>query len=181
VVRIGVDNVEDEAGRRTSEYWMGLIITVLAIGLLAISHFLGGHPWTIVISIALACLGFTSINIKRFGLIGFSLIWLVISRLTGQRELFFPFTMFLATYVAIFLSDRHFLMGWSGGVFVVGCFIAIRYEQYATFRVLVVELIVATAIVACSLIADSLSRKTLASRFAIVTTASIIAFCCLAI
>ncbi|MEI8019303.1 MAG: hypothetical protein WCH39_13950 [Schlesneria sp.] len=177
VERIGVEKVEDVAGRNR----IVLIIPFLTIVLLSISHFLGGHPWTILISLSLASLGFANLNVKRFGLIGFSLIWLLLSRLTGQRELFFPYTMFLATYVAIFLSDRHFLMGWSGGLFVVACFIAIRCHQRATFRVLVVELIVATAIVAFSVIADSLGRKTLVWRVGIVAIASLIAFCCLAI
>jgi hypothetical protein len=72
-------------------------------------------------------------------------------------------------------------MGFFGGLVVVCCFIAIRFQQYASFRVLLVELIVATVIVACGLVADSLGRKTLASRGCIVAIASLIAFCCLAI
>jgi hypothetical protein len=160
---------------------MVVIIPFLTIVLMSICHFLGGHPWTFLFSIALVSLGFTNLNIKQFGLLGCSLIWLVMYRVSGQRELFFPFAMFLATYVAVFLSVRHFWMGFFGGLVVVWCFIAIRFYQFATFRVLVIELIVATAIVACSLIAKSFAPKTLASFACIVAIASLVAYCCLAI
>ena len=151
------------------------------IGLLTIAQFLGGQPSTIIFAISLAALGITNLNIMRLGLIGFSLLWLVMSRLTGQRELFFPFAMFLATYVALFLSDRTLWLGWFGGLMVVTSFITIRFQQDATLRVLAVELIVATAIVACGLIADSFGQKTLALRAIIVTVTSLIAYACLAI
>ena len=179
--RDGLESVEDVACTHRSENHVVLLIPILAIVLQTICHFLGGHPWTFLISVSLVSLGFIQHHIKRFSLIGLSLIWMFISRLTGHRELFFPFAMFLATYVAVFLSDRHFWMGWLGGFIVVCCFIAIRFQQRATFRVLLVELIAATVILACTLIVDSVGWKTLASRFSILAFASFVAFCCLAI
>ena len=179
--RNGFETVDQVASERRRRKRLVLIIAVLAISLLTIAQLLGGQPSTIIFAIALVALGRTSLNLGQLGLIGFSLIWLVMSRLSGQRELFFPFTMFLATYVALFLSDRTLWLGWLGGLMVVSSFIVIRFQQFATVRVLAVELAVATVIVACGLIADSFGRKTLASRATIVTVASLIAYGCLAI
>jgi multisubunit Na+/H+ antiporter MnhF subunit len=100
---------------------------------------------------------------------------------SGDRELFFPYTMYLASHVALGFSQRNVWLASLGGGGLVAAFMAIRVLQNATERVLAVELIVAVAILAFALVAHAWSRKQAVSDAAIVAGASLLAYASLSI
>jgi hypothetical protein len=119
-----------------------------------------------------------------------SLAWLAISHATGNRELFFPYTMYLASCMAIRGSDRADHAAWLGpfeGAVVVAAFMVIRILQQATVRVLVVEFVVAAAILALVVVARALGRRyaprvaPVVWHAAIIVASSLLAYASLAI
>ena len=132
---------------------IGLLIVEAVF--LAMAHVAGGPPWTVVIAIAFAVLGISGRPQDGGGrqalwLILPSLGWLLAFRATGNRELFFPFTMYLAAHAALAVSPRGpKAAGLAGGI-VVAIFLVIRVLQAATPRVLAVEAVAAGAILAAT-------------------------------
>lgn len=72
-----------------------------------------------------------------------SLLWLLAFVMTGDRRLFFPFTMQFAVQALGYWSLRSQVLGVIAAVGVVGLFSVIRLIQSATLIVLLVEVIVA--------------------------------------
>ncbi len=72
-----------------------------------------------------------------------SLIWLLAFVMTGDRRLFFPFTMQFAVQALGYWSLRSQRFGMVSAAGVVGLFSVIRLIQSATLIVLLVELVVA--------------------------------------
>ena len=75
------------------------------------------------------------------------LIWVAAFAITGDRRLFFPFTLY---YASIFgqLWDGEFA---AGTALIIALFTMVRIEQMASMRVIAVELIVAVvALGACA-------------------------------
>ena len=132
---------------------IGLLIVEAVF--LAMAHVAGGPPWTIVAAIAFAVLGIggrpqESGGRQALWLILPSLGWLLAFRATGNRELFFPFTMYLAAHAALTVSPRGpKAAGLAGGI-VVAIFLVIRVLQAATPRVLAVEAVAAGVILAAT-------------------------------
>ncbi|MCX7396228.1 MAG: hypothetical protein NT138_00955 [Planctomycetales bacterium] len=110
-----------------------------------------------------------------------SLIWLAIFRWMFVRQLFFPYTMHLAACVLLFESDFDKWRGYIQGMIVVAVFIAIRFLQGATNRVVIIELIVAAVILACAIGVYQLTPKNAASRAIAVVLSSLAAVAGLAI
>jgi hypothetical protein len=104
-----------------------------------------------------------------------SLIWLVIFRWFFVRQLFFPYTMHLATCALLFASDFEIWRGYIRGMIVVAVFLAIRFLQGATNRVLGIELIVAAVILAFAICFYQLTPKNAVSRAIVVVVASLTA------
>ena len=134
------------------------------------------------------------IRIESLALMVPSLAWLALSHATGNRELFFPYTMYLASCVALWDSQRATQraawLGPLGGATIVTAFMVIRILQQATLRVLAVEFVVAAAILALVVAAGSWSRRRVAHvappanfawRAAIVAASSLLAYASLAI
>jgi hypothetical protein len=163
-----------------------LSFIVVEVLFLAIAHVYGGTPWAIVGMIAFMAQIFTQvfsgIRPESLLLVVPSLIWLVLFRVTGNRELFFPYTMFLATGVAVRAVERSPWLGMLGGGAVVTAFMVIRVLQNATTRVLAVELVIAAAILACAVAARSMSeRQAILRDAAIVAVSSLLAYASLAL
>ncbi|MCX6611855.1 MAG: hypothetical protein NTW74_13495 [Acidobacteria bacterium] len=72
-----------------------------------------------------------------------SLLWLGAFVITGDRRLFFPFTMQFAVQALVYWALRSQRLGLIAAAGVVGLFSVIRLVQSATLIVLLVELIVA--------------------------------------
>ena len=170
-----------------------LVFIVVELLFLAATHMFGGPPWTVIGAVAVVLLALGGIRIESLALMVPSLAWLGLSHATGNRELFFPYTMYLASCVAMRGSDRAGLATWLGplgGAAIVAAFMIIRILQQATVRVLVVEFVVAAVILALVIAAGSWSRgrvahvappATFAWRAAIVATSSLLAYASLAI
>ena len=76
----------------------GFIAVELAY--LAIAHIWGGPPWTVVGMLAFVAPLVTGLRRASLVLLVPSLAWLVLFRVTGNRELFFPFAMYVAAFLA---------------------------------------------------------------------------------
>jgi hypothetical protein len=171
-----------------------VVFIVVELLFLAVAHIFGGPPWAVIGALTVVLLSLGGIRIESLALMVPSLAWLVLSHATGNRELFFPYTMYLASCVALRDSQRATQrttwLGPFGGAAVVVAFMVIRILQQATVRVLVVEFVVAAAILALVVVAGSWSRHRVAHaapaanfacRAAIVAASSLLAYASLAI
>lgn len=130
---------------------LGLL--VVEAGFLTVAHVVGGPPWTVVAAIAFGVLG---ISCSRPDGTGHRLVWLMLPSLgwlaafwaTGNRELFFPFTMYLAAHAALTVRGRGAIPACAAGGLVVATFLVIRVVQAATPNVLAVEAVAAGVILA---------------------------------
>jgi hypothetical protein len=150
--------------------------TLASVLLLAATQLLGGPPWAALCAIALVALVLTDRRTSSLALIASSLTWVVLSHLTDNRQLFFPYTMSLASIVFVQLSNRSFWKGVSAGIAVLAAFFVVRTQQHASARVLFIEFIVATSILAFATTAYSLSTQNLVSRIVITIVVSLLAF-----
>jgi len=163
-----------------------LSFIVVEVVFLAIAHVFGGPAWASVGMVAyiaqILTQVFSGIRPESLLLVVPSLIWLALFYATGNRELFFPYTMFLATGVAVRAAERTPWLGVLGGGAVVTAFMVIRVLQNATTRVLAVELVIAAAILACAVAARSMSeRQAILRDAAIVAVSSLLAYASLAL
>ena len=170
-----------------------VVFIVVELLFLAVAHIFGGPPWAVIGALAVVLLALGGIRIESLALMVPSLAWLALSHATGNRELFFPYTMYLASCVAMRGSDRADRAAWLGpfgGAAVVAAFMIIRILQQATVRVLAVEFVVAAAILALVVVAGSGIRRhgahvapptNFACRAAIVAASSLLAYASLAI
>ena len=133
----------------------GMLI-VAEVVLLAAAQLLGGPPWTVVTAVAVvlqSAAGLTPMGLARLAL---AFLWLGLFRLSGNRELFFCFTMTLAAHLAILGAARRWMLGAAAGGLLVAVFLGFRVVQQATLKVLAVETGVAVAILTASLVAHRL-------------------------
>ena len=140
-----------------------LIFIIVELLFLAVAHCFGGPPWTVIGALAVVAQTLGGVRIESLVLVVPGLAWLALSHVTGNRELFFPYTMYLASCVALLDSQRSTQraawLGPLGGAAIVAVFMVIRILQQATVRVLVVELVVAAAILALVVVAGSWNRR----------------------
>lgn len=148
---------------------------------LAAAHWLGGPPWTAVAAVAVVVQAFVRPEPGRLLMVLPAVAWLALFRLTGNRELFFPYAMALAAFVSLPLAAQAVWLGGLGGTLVIGSFLAIRILQQAGGRVLAVELAVAVVILALVLAAATRARGRWSLEAAIVATASLLAYAGLAL
>ena len=142
---------------------MSVIFIIVELLFLALTHLFGGPPWTVIGAIAVVAQTLGGLRSESLAFVMPSLAWLALSHATGNRELFFPYTMYLASCVALRDSQqatqRSAWLGPLGGVAIVAAFMIIRILQQATVRVLAVEFVVAAAILALVVVAGSWSRR----------------------
>lgn len=153
----------------------------IEVAFLAATHVLGGPPWTVVGMLAFLAPMATGFRTASLLLLAPSLAWLALFHVTGNRELFFPFAMHVAAFLAVSLAARDPRLGAVGGGLVVAVFLAIRILQRATLQVLTVELVVAAAILAAVLAALVMLRRRSATDMALVVAAALLAYAGLAL
>jgi hypothetical protein len=107
--------------------------------------------------------------------------WVAASYVTGNRELFFPYAMYLAAHAAGQFAGRGWKMTAAAGGTLVGAFLVIRTLQAATARVLAVETAVAAAILAGVLMANASTGKRPWVRLVVAVLASVAAYAGLAL
>jgi hypothetical protein len=155
--------------------------SVFVLCILATALFFGGVAWAQVFLTAIVLRSRPEFRGERLLLMACSLIWLAIFRWMFVRQLFFPYTMHLAACVVLFGSDFDKWRGYIKGMIIVAVFIAIRFLQGATNRVLSIELIVAVVILASAIGFYQLTPKNAASRAMVVVLSSLAAVAGLAI
>ncbi len=151
------------------------------LGFLAVAHLLGGPPWVV-----LGVLGFLGQIAADFRLapalrMAPALLWAAAAAATGNRELFFPYSIFLATHVLVELWHQGAVRAVLGGAGIVAAFLAIRLLQAATLQVLGVESAVAALIMAaaCAVVSSPFDRPRL--RWLVPPAASLLAYAGLAL
>jgi hypothetical protein len=144
--------------------------------LLATAQLVGGPAWAALCAIALAAQIFAVRRTSSLTLIACSLSWMILSRLTGNRQLFFPYTMSLATVVFFQLCDQNVWRGVFGAITMLAAFFVVRIQQHASAHVLFIEFLAAASILAFAMIAHGLSRQNLGSRIVITSLVALLAF-----
>ena len=118
----------------------------LEILCLAATQIWGGWPWTAIGGTAIAVLAGVDLRPASLTMAAPSLVWLALFQATGNRELFFPFTIHLASLVALRLGWENLWRGMAGGGLIGGFFLIIRALQQASVKVLGVESVVTALI-----------------------------------
>ncbi len=153
--------------------------SIFVLCILATALFFGGVAWAQVFLTAAVLRSRPEFRGERLLLMACSLIWLVIFRWFFVRQLFFPYTMHLATcallFASDFASDFEIWRGYIRGMIVLAVFLAIRFLQGATNRVLGIELLVAAVILAFAICFYQLTPKNAVSRAIVVVVASLVA------
>lgn len=148
---------------------------------LLITQVWGGWPWT-MIGVAAICLqALVDVRPAALAMVAPSLVWLALFRGTGNRELFFPFTMYLASLLSLRLAGGRVWQGVAAGGIVVAVFLAIRASQQASMRVLGVEFGVAAVILALVLATRPVIRGREVVLGGVVVLASLLAWASLAL
>lgn len=168
------------APARSRGPWDTATFVAVELALLAAAHLWGGPAW--MVPAVIACVAQVAADFRTLSLTALlpSLGWLAASRLTGNRELYFPFAMYLAGAVAV-LPWRGGLRpaaGWGGAV--VAAFLVVRVLQGATLRVLAVETAAAVVVLGLALAARR-AGGTVTGRAAVAAAASLLAYACLAL
>lgn len=153
-----------------------LIFSSAALTILFTTLFVGGQPWAILCLSTLVVQAMTDRHLQTLAVIVPGLCWLILFRVTGNRELFFPYSMYLAAHVSILLCRRSILLGSIGGIVVVAAFLGLRILQQATWPVLAVELGVAAGILGLILVAYAASPKNIYTHAMIAGAASGLAY-----
>jgi len=155
--------------------------SVFVLCIVATALCFGGTAWAQIFFTAIIFRSRSDIRDERLLLMAFSLTWLAIGRWMVFRQMFFPYTMHLATCAALFALDFGLWRAYINGLIVVTMFIAIRFMQDATNRVLAIELIVAAIILALAIYVYPMTPRNAVSRTIVVVAASLCAVCSLAI
>lgn len=149
--------------------------SVFVLCILATALFFGGVAWAQVFLTAIVLQCRPELRDERLLLMACSLIWLATFRWMFVRQLSFPNTMHLAACVVLFGSDFDKCRGYLQGMIVVAVFIAIRFLQGATNRVLSIELSIAAVILAFAFCLYQLRPRNAASRAIVVLVSSLAA------
>jgi hypothetical protein len=157
------------------------VFLVGEVALLLVTQAVGGPPWTVVMLASVVALSLAGPRIEALGVAAASLLWLGAFRMTGDRELFFPYAMQLAATAISRGGDRGVGFAATAGGAVAAAFLGVRIWQQATARVLAVECVVVAAIVGGAVVLRGRLPRTLASEAAIVAAAAAAAYAGLAL
>jgi hypothetical protein len=152
----------------------------IELAMLAAAHALGGPAWTALAVIACVAHAWGGLRPDRLAPLAPALVWAVAARATGNRELYFPFAMHLAAATAAVPPVSQPLACLAAGGTVATAFLAIRWRQDATPRVLAIE----AAAAALVLIAAVVARRRFpdpVARWWIPVAAAVLATACLAL
>ena len=154
------------------EYRTILMSFVLTLILCSVASLLGGYPWFVVSFFTLAILLWRSAGTNETLIVcGLALGWLCAFHFTGDRRLFFPYSMLFAA-LGIMRQGRALQTGtWAALLF-----FAIRILQGATPTVLLVEVLVAVVALTPAYIAQRVGSPSLWIFAAVGLLCSVLAF-----
>ncbi len=138
-------------------------------------------PWALEAVVALFAIPRTRLSFAAvLGVAGVGLAWICVFCWTGDRRLFFPYTIQLAVQSICLLDGRVRWPALLGGGTMMLLFTAIRLVQGATLSVLFVEWIVAAGVLALAVTAWRNSARSSAARLGLGLIASLLAYAGLA-
>ena len=108
------------------------------------------------------------------------LFWLVLFVATGDRRLYFCYSMQFAAQLACLWAGRGLGASVAGGTVVIAAFLAIRIGQGAAASVLLVEFAVAAVVIAASILLHGTGPQSAVRRNLVAVLASLLAFAGLA-
>jgi len=120
---------------------------ITEVGFLSALAVFGGPAWVGVVVPAIFVEVYCGSQLRSLGMLLPACLWLVLCTLTGNRELFFPFAMYVMAFMVSRLWERGPGVAAMGGFFCGILFLFIRWLQSATTSVLLVEGVVAAGIV----------------------------------
>lgn len=126
--------------------WTSLAFLAAEIGLITTAAMFGGPAWTGMTVLALLAEVAAGSQLTGIAWLLPAFGWLAAARLTENRELFFPFAITLAAFMACRLRKRSPAAAATAAVTGVVAFLGIRLAQQATWRVLATEAVVAAGI-----------------------------------
>lgn len=149
---------------------------------LTLTTLAGGPSWTLLGMIAVVAIAIADLRLAAILRLAPALVWLGLFRFTGNRELFFPYAMFLASHLALMLATAwNRTIGLAGGGLIVAAFMTIRGVERATGNVLAVELAVAVGILMLVFATRSMTRTSPTGDTLISVAASLLAYASLAL
>jgi hypothetical protein len=126
--------------------WKSLAFVAFESVLLAVAAAFGGPAWTGMMVLALLVEVSAGSQLAGLAWLVPALGWLAPAVLTANRELFFPYSMAVAAFMACRLRQRSLAAaGWAAAAGVL-VFLGIRFAQQATWQVLATESMVAGGI-----------------------------------
>lgn len=143
---------------------IGILFILVEVSLLAAAQLLGGPPWTVLTALAIVLQSIAGLTPAGLGRLAIAFMWLALCVATGNRELFFCFTMTLAAQAATLSPAAEWRQGGLAGGVIVAVFLAFRVAQAATPKVLAIEAAVAVVILAAALLAQHLTARTTAAK-----------------
>jgi hypothetical protein len=152
-------------------------IALSGLAVLATAGAIGGWEWTIICLIVLLALPPRESGVLEvLATTGVGLFWLALFHWTGDRRMFFPYSMQFAVQLACLLRGRVQWAAWKGGGVVIGVFTLIRIAQSASVQVLVVEIIVAAGVLWLAMKAYEPARSGPVIRATVAALGSVLAF-----
>jgi hypothetical protein len=153
---------------------------IAEVAFLAAAHALGGPPW--VVLGVMACLGQIMADFRLASLAPLlpALVWAGAHAVTGNRELFFPYAVYLAAHVAVHFERFGRGRAAAGATGIMATFLLIRVLQRGTPGVLAVELAVTVVILVGVLAAIHCGRGRPAIPWLVPLAASLAAYAGLA-
>lgn len=126
--------------------WKSLTFVALEAMLLAVTAVFGGPAWTGMMVLALLAEVAAGSQLAGLAWLVPAVGWLAAALFTANRELFFPYSMAVAAFMACRLRQRSLAAaGWAAAAGVL-VFLGIRFAQQATWQVLATEAAVAVGI-----------------------------------
>ncbi|MFM7243265.1 MAG: hypothetical protein ACKO40_03695 [Planctomycetaceae bacterium] len=153
---------------------------LVEVVILAVAHACGGPAWAAVA--AVACVAHVFAGFEPAAIVAAlpAVGWLAAARLTGNRELFFPYSMLLATSALLATPAATSPAGVAAAGGVVAAFLLARVVQQASGRVLAIELAAAAVVMVAAVAAQALLPR-LRLRWWLPAAASLAAYACLAL
>lgn len=150
-------------------------VTLLTLAVIA--GLIGGWEWALVAGFALLVTHrITPQTTALLAAAAPGLVWVALFEWTGDRRLFFPYTMQYAVQLACLLKERGLSRGLAAAGSVLTLFFGVRIAQMATRQVLAVEFAVAVGVLSLALAAAGNSHRSIANRMLWGTLSSLLAF-----
>ena len=108
--------------------------------------FWGGPVWISIVVPALLVEVYCGSQLQSLGMLIPCSVWLVLANVTGNRELYFPFSMYVMAFAVSRLWQKGRGVAGLGGFLCGFFFLTMRWLQHASTSVLLVEGVVAASI-----------------------------------